>query len=100
MVQVLTFCRYNCLAPELVQGRFRARHMMHKYNSHFPDDATPDSLVADREAILKKMTGHIGPNAFIEPPINIDYGCNICIGDNFYSNFKHASHLSPRRVAY
>ena len=81
---------YDCLAPELVQGRFRARRMMHKYNSYFPDDASPDSLVADRTAMLKQMMGHVGSGSFIEPPINIDYGCNISIGENFYSNFKYA----------
>ncbi|KAL6854869.1 hypothetical protein ACO1O0_006002 [Amphichorda felina] len=82
---------YDCLAPELVQGRFRARRMMHKYNAYFPDDATPDSLVADRTAMLKQMMGRVGSGSFIEPPINIDYGCNISIGENFYSNFKYAS---------
>lgn len=61
---------------------------MHKYNTTFPDDATPDSLVADREKLLQQMMGKVGKDAFIEPPINIDYGCNIIIGDNFYSNFK------------
>ncbi|KAG8414487.1 hypothetical protein J3459_014680 [Metarhizium acridum] len=61
---------------------------MHKYNNHFPDDATPDSLLADREAMLQSTFGKVGKGAFIEPPINIDYGCNITIGDNFYSNFN------------
>lgn len=62
---------------------------MHKYNTHFPDDATPDSLVADREAMLKEIMGHIGSDVFIEPPFNVDYGCNISLGDNFYSNFGY-----------
>lgn len=79
---------YDCLAPELVQGRFRARRLMHKYNNTFPDDATPDSLVADRRVLLKQMMGSIGDDAFIEPPVNIDYGCNISIGKSFYSNFN------------
>ncbi|KAK0386446.1 hypothetical protein NLU13_6282 [Sarocladium strictum] len=79
---------YNCFAPELVQGRFRARKLMHKYNNTFPDDATPESLVADREALLKQIMGSVGENPFIEPPLNIDYGCNISIGKNFYSNFN------------
>jgi hypothetical protein len=65
--------RYDCLAPELVDGRFRARRMMHKYNGHFPDDATPDSLVRDRFAMLKGMMGEIGKDAYIEPPLNIDW---------------------------
>lgn len=61
---------------------------MHKYNTHFPEDATSDSLTADREAMLLQTFGKVGKGTFIEPPINIDYGCNITIGENFYSNFK------------
>lgn len=79
---------YTCTAPELIQGRFRARQLMHKYNNTFPEDATPDSLTADRETMLKQIMGSVGGNAFIEPPLNIDYGCNISIGKDFYSNFN------------
>lgn len=80
--------RYNCQAQELVDGRFRARRFMHKYNSYFPDDATPESLAADREAMLRQHLGRVGEGVFIEPPLNIDYGCNISLGRDFYSNFK------------
>jgi hypothetical protein len=64
---------------------------MNKYNTHFPDDATPSSLNAERETMLKQMFGKIGKDAYVEPPVNIDYGCNISIGDAFYSNFKYAT---------
>lgn len=76
------------MGPELTNGRFHARRFMHKYNNHFPDDATPESLTADRDAMLRTAFGHVGKDVFIEPPLNIDYGCNISIGDGFYSNFK------------
>ncbi|KJZ71381.1 hypothetical protein HIM_09222 [Hirsutella minnesotensis 3608] len=79
---------YDAQAPDLVDGRFRARRMMNKYNTHFPDDATPQSLAADRQAMLRQMLGKVGREPFIEPPLNIDYGCNITIGDAFYSNFN------------
>lgn len=61
---------------------------MHKYNTSFPEDATPDSLSDAREALLRQILGSIGKGAYIEPPVNIDYGCNISIGKDFYSNFK------------
>ncbi|KUI53454.1 hypothetical protein VP1G_00878 [Cytospora mali] len=61
---------------------------MHKYNSHFPDDATPESLAADREKMLREQFGKVGKGVFIEPPLNIDYGCNISLGEDFYSNFN------------
>lgn len=72
-----------------MDGRFRARKFMHKYNHYFPDDATPDSLTADREKLLKEHFGKVGKGVYIEPPVNVDYGCNITVGDGFYSNFKY-----------
>lgn len=47
-----------------------------------------DSLNIDRRKLLSKLLGKVGKEAFIEPPFSVDYGCNIMIGDNFYSNFK------------
>lgn len=69
-------------------GRFRARKFMHKYNSYFPDDATPESLSADREEMLRRICGRVGKGTLVEPPVNFDYGCNISFGEGFYSNFK------------
>ncbi|POS73606.1 maltose O-acetyltransferase [Diaporthe helianthi] len=79
---------YDAMAPELVNGRFRARKFMHKYNHYFPDDATPESLTAERNGMLKEHFGKVGQDVFIEPPLNVDYGCNISLGDGFYSNFN------------
>lgn len=75
--------------PELNNGRFRARKLMDKYNKHFPEDATFDSLAADREVMLRELMGRVGTDPFMEPPLYVDYGCNISIGDGFYSNFKY-----------
>lgn len=61
---------------------------MHKYNNYFPDDATAESLTQDREKMLQSILGKVGPGVFIEPPLNIDYGCNVTLGDNFYANFN------------
>ncbi|KAG5983462.1 hypothetical protein E4U43_006270, partial [Claviceps pusilla] len=66
--------RYDYQVQELIDGRFRARRLMHKYNTYFPDDATPQSLTQYRQGLLEEMLGHIGKNAFIEPPLSIDYG--------------------------
>lgn len=61
---------------------------MNKYNTYFPEDATAQSLEKDRDDMLRQTFGKVGKSPFVEPPINIDYGCNIVVGDNFYSNFK------------
>jgi acetyltransferase-like isoleucine patch superfamily enzyme len=79
---------YDGYGPELIQARFRIRKLMNKYNTHFPDDATPESLGSDRRELLQQMIGKIGKGSYIEPPVQLDYGCNISIGEGFYSNFK------------
>jgi acetyltransferase-like isoleucine patch superfamily enzyme len=43
--------------------------------------------MSHRADILKQFFGSLGKNSCIEPPLNVDYGCNILIGDDFYSNF-------------
>lgn len=81
--------RYDPCVHELTEARFRARKLLSKYNSTpIPDDMAPDELRADREAILGQLLGSIGSNVYLEPPIYVDYGCNISIGDNFYANFQ------------
>lgn len=60
-----------------------------KYNTYFPADSTPESLDRDRTAFLKEMLGDVGEETYIEPPFYIDYGCNIRMGERFYSNFKY-----------
>jgi hypothetical protein len=66
----------------------RARKLVKRFNEHLPDDATDESLRVDREAILKDLIGHVGEGTFIDPPLRVDYGCNISLGKGFYANFK------------
>ncbi|RMZ72190.1 galactoside O-acetyltransferase [Pyrenophora seminiperda CCB06] len=85
---------YNSLSPELSRARYQARAFAHKYNTWFPDTTTDpdkgfDILAAERFRLLKQIIGHIADDeVFIEPPFNIDYGCNISLGKRFYSNFN------------
>ncbi|KAJ6009211.1 hypothetical protein N7522_004227 [Penicillium canescens] len=80
--------RYNPFIHELTEARFRARRLLSKYNSTpIPDETAPDELRADREAILDQLLGSVGSNIHLEPPIFVDYGCNISVGNNFYANF-------------
>ncbi|OJJ70317.1 hypothetical protein ASPBRDRAFT_81568, partial [Aspergillus brasiliensis CBS 101740] len=75
--------KYDPLAPELMQSRFRARKLMSKYNAPIPDDISFEDLTAQREELLKQLLGETGKGAFIEPPFMVDYGCNIKVGDGF-----------------
>ncbi|KAI5238856.1 hypothetical protein E4T42_08883 [Aureobasidium subglaciale] len=78
---------YNAFVPELLTGRFRARKLASQFNAPISDEATEEELMTHRGELLKKFFGSLGKNSFIEPPLNVDYGCNILIGDDFYSNF-------------
>ncbi|KAG9255494.1 putative sugar O-acetyltransferase [Emericellopsis atlantica] len=60
-----------------------------KYNSYFPHDATPEQLFEARRDMLSEMFGKTGQDCFMEPPLQIDYGINIFIGDRFYSTFGY-----------
>ncbi|KAK7419468.1 hypothetical protein QQZ08_010838 [Neonectria magnoliae] len=82
---------YNSFVPELDRPRFKARAWAHKYSHYYPNDpeATPAGLAKDRLEMLRERLGHIADEEiYIEPPFNIDYGCNISIGKRFYSNFQ------------
>jgi len=79
---------YDSFVPELIRGRFRAKKLTMKYNTYMPDDATPDSLTADREVMIRQIFGKVGKEPWLEAPIYFDYGCNVSVGDRFYSNFK------------
>jgi acetyltransferase-like isoleucine patch superfamily enzyme len=46
-------------------------------------------LATERFKMLQGIIGHLGDDEiFIEPPFNIDYGCNISLGKRFYANFN------------
>ncbi|CAC9886009.1 unnamed protein product [Aureobasidium pullulans] len=86
-LRLLNNSSYNAFVPELLTGRFRARKLASQYNAPIPDEMTENELMSKRAEILKKFFGSLGKNSCIEPPLNVDYGCNILVGDDFYSNF-------------
>ena len=66
----------------LVQERCTARRLCREYNA-----TTEDEPVA-KETLLKQLLGTKPPSIYIEPHFQCDYGYNIHLGDNFYSNFN------------
>ncbi|KAJ5025546.1 galactoside O-acetyltransferase [Bipolaris maydis] len=84
---------YDSWGRDLTAARYKARAFAHKYNTWFPPPSTDpatgfDVLAAERAKMLKEVIGHLGDDVFIEPPFNIDYGCNISIGPRFFANFN------------
>jgi maltose O-acetyltransferase len=66
--------------PELIAERARCKALCHEYNHLHPD------RTGEREALLRRLFGHVAGAAWIEPPFWCDYGYNVRIGDGFYAN--------------
>ena len=73
--------KYNDLTPELVQRRNEIVFLTNEYNQSY---GNPPKI---RESILNKIVKLIGENVHFEPNFRCEFGFNITIGNNFYTNF-------------
>lgn len=64
--------------PELIAGIRRARALMNEYNS-------ARELVLP--GILRELLGSVGEDVGIRPPLYVDYGSQITVGDRVFVNF-------------
>ncbi|MBQ0102528.1 MAG: sugar O-acetyltransferase [Firmicutes bacterium] len=70
----------GCYNPAYEEEIRKGKEKCFRYNQLCPND---------REAqteILKTLLGKMGKDTIITPPFWCDYGYNITVGDNFYSN--------------
>ena len=65
--------------PALLAERMACKKLCRKYNNLEPDSS-------ERESLMRRILGHTGEQFVIEQPFFCDYGYNISIGENFYSN--------------
>ena len=68
-------------------GELAALHMetvkkIHDYNSWRPED------VDGKDRLIRDLLGKTGKSVYVEAPFYCDYGFNIQVGENFYSNFN------------
>ena len=73
---------YKAFGKELFEERQYAKKLVFKFNELHP------SKITEREKIIRKLFASTGEKFFIEPPFRCDYGYNITIGNNFYSNYN------------
>lgn len=66
--------------PQLIEERLDCKELCRDYNNLRPKD------MEARTALLHRMLGNIEGDILIEQPFNCDYGYNIRVGKNFYSN--------------
>lgn len=65
---------------DLINERNRCKSICFKFNN------TPYEDIQTKQIILKNLLGNVKNNFTIEPSFWCDYGYNIEIGENFYSN--------------
>lgn len=66
----------------LSRERLAAQSLCFELNSHSPEFA------GERKLVLQNLLGSFTENLHIESPFYCDYGYNIFLGDNFYSNYN------------
>ena len=84
---------YNPLNDVLPVERERAKMLCYKFNKLAPNN------ILKRTHYLSKLLGKTGKNFLIEQPFQCDYGYNIEIGENFYSNHNLII-LDPAKVTF
>lgn len=71
---------YQSDGEELLKERTECKDLCHKYNQLMP------SNVEEQKKLMKQILGKTGENFMITAPFWCDYGYNIEIGENFYTN--------------
>lgn len=66
--------------PELLADRMKCKDLCYQYNQLLP------SKMDERKQLIREMFKQTGKKFLIEQPFYCDYGYNISIGENFYSN--------------
>jgi acetyltransferase-like isoleucine patch superfamily enzyme len=89
--KMLTGQLYDSNVDLLERERNKAKELCNEYNSIKP------SSKIERKNKLKQILGKIGENITVEPNFYCDYGYNIEVGENFYSNHNLVI-LDPAKV--
>ena len=73
---------YDPNDDELVKLRAKAHRLCAEYN------ATLETEEEKRKQILNELIGELGEDAYLQGPMQIDYGCFTSIGERTYANFN------------
>lgn len=73
---------YKAWLDGLSEERLENKLKVYQYNLLRPDETEK------REKLILEILGSAGENTSIEPPFHCDYGKNISVGKNFYTNFN------------
>ncbi|KAM5513456.1 galactoside O-acetyltransferase [Fusarium oxysporum f. sp. phaseoli] len=80
---------YSCTVPELAAARNRARRLAQKFNTWVPPNGfSAEQVTETKVGMINELFGKVGSDIYVEPSLQVDYGCNITIGNTFYANFN------------
>ena len=74
--KMLTGDLYFANDPDLVASRNSARALVRTYNA------------APHAATLRELLGHVGERVEVVPPLQVDYGTYVSLGDGVFINFN------------
>lgn len=73
---------YDAAHPGFIKMLEDTREKIWELNSMRP------SLKEERDSLLRSILGSCGRRLHVNPPFRCDYGINIHVGENFFSNFN------------
>lgn len=82
---------YDCSDPELLAQWHKAKDLVRAYNQ------TASENLDEKDRILTALLGRSGANLWITPPFFVDYGVNICFGENCEVNMN-CTFLDDNRI--
>lgn len=75
-------CSLEAVPEDLEKKLYECKELIYDFNMSRP------SQVEYREELIRKVFAEAGENCYIEPPFHANWGCNMHVGKNFYSNFN------------
>lgn len=80
--RMLSGLPYKAWMDGLEEERRQCKEKVYELNQ------LPPSRADEVPALVKKLFGKTGENVWVEAPFHCDYGYNIEVGENFYSNYN------------
>ena len=80
--RMLSELPYKAWMDGLSDERAAAKRLVYEYNRLHPDEN------ARRDRLIRELIGTCGKEIYIEAPFRCEYGSNIEVGENFYSNYN------------
>ena len=80
--KMLAGIEHDATDPQLLAELNAMKDLVWEHNQLRP------SMLDERRAMIRRMLGKVGKDFLINQPFYCDYGSNIEVGDNFFSNFN------------